>query len=91
MPFSSGRESVSGMINVFAGTWFRGRRRVDDVSFNESLPLFFISFYLLGMLFLARFFPVIFVILFFRYSNAIRTQGSQTWLKGHVSLISHLS
>lgn len=91
MPFSSGRESVSGMINVFAGTWFRGRRRVDDVSFNESLPLFFISFYLLGMLFLARFFPVIFVILFFRYSNAIRTQGGQTWLKGHVSLISHLS
>lgn len=57
MPFSSGRESVSGMINVFAGTWFRGRRRVDDASFNESLPLFFISFYLLGMLFLARFFP----------------------------------
>lgn len=47
MPFSSNHGSVSGMINVFAGTWSR-RRRADDVSFDVVLPFpphFFFSFY----------------------------------------------
>lgn len=64
MPFSSGRESVSGMINVFAGTWFRGRRRVDDVSFNESLPPFLLLFTFSACFFLLVFFRNFFNFIF---------------------------